>query len=65
MTPGSFINMIAGPIAMSAPIQISAAWFPPQVHSSIFSSYCNFFKGENQGNFHRSDVQCSWGEDPC
>jgi len=27
---GSFINMIAGPIAMSAPIQISAAWFPPQ-----------------------------------
>jgi len=25
----SFINAIGGPIAMSAPIQISAAWFPP------------------------------------
>ena len=35
--PGSFINMIAGPIAMSAPIQISAAWFPPQVH------FCNIW----------------------
>ena len=26
---GGFINAIGGPIAMAAPIQISAAWFPP------------------------------------
>ena len=28
---GSIINAIGGPIAMGAPIQISAAWFPPHV----------------------------------
>ena len=28
---GSFINAIGGPIAMGAPMQISAAWFPPHV----------------------------------
>ena len=27
---GAFINGIGGPILMSAPIQISATWFPPQ-----------------------------------
>jgi len=26
---GAFVNAMAGPIAMSAPIQISSAWFPP------------------------------------
>ena len=28
---GAIINAIGGPIAMGAPIQISAAWFPPHV----------------------------------
>ena len=29
--PGAIINAMAGPVAMAAPIQISAAWFPPHV----------------------------------
>ena len=33
---GSFINAIGGPIAMGAPIQISAAWFPPHVSLLLF-----------------------------
>ena len=33
---GSIINAIGGPIAMGAPIQISAAWFPPHVRRLPF-----------------------------
>ena len=34
---GAFINGIGGPILMAAPIQISAAWFPPEVFTNHFS----------------------------
>ena len=53
--------MIAGPIAMSAPIQISAAWFPPQVCSSMFPKKLNVMTGKNESHFHWSDVQRPWG----
>ena len=53
--------MIAGPIAMSAPIQISAAWFPPQVCPFVFPKKLNVITGKNESHFHWSDVQRPWG----
>ena len=59
---GSIINAIGGPIAMGAPIQISAAWFPPHVSWLPLNFRQDMFPGKNSSHFHRTDVQRTWGE---
>ena len=46
---------------MGAPIQISAAWFPPHVCRLSKLSPKNS-PGKDEGHINRTDVQCTWGE---